>query len=225
MRRLLSLPLGAACLMLAAGCTSQKENREVSETGTPAIQTTSIQPTGTVAEDAQKSQGPFRVLFQTTKGDFVVRVHPEWAPHGAARFRGLVESGFYDGCRFFRVVPNFMAQFGIHGDPKVQALWRDRTLPDDPVLQSNTKYRITFATSGPNSRTTQVFISSKDNSFLDDQGFAPFGEVVEGMANVDAINDEYDEQPDQSQIQSRGNEYLKRSFPNLDFIQSAKIIE
>ncbi len=167
----------------------------------------------------------FKVEFKTSKGDFVVRVEPSWAPRGAARFRGLVEAGFYDGCRFFRVVPNFMVQFGINGDPKTQKIWRDRNIPDDPRRVPNTKYRITFANSGPNTRSTQVFINFQDNPNLDQQGFAPFGEVIEGMAVVNSINAEYGEQPDQQQIQTQGNAYLNRAFPNLDYIQSARIVE
>jgi peptidyl-prolyl cis-trans isomerase A (cyclophilin A) len=224
MQQLLSLPIGAACLLLAAGCTGQQENRDVSKSETPRVRTASTEATGTAGDD-QTTEKPFKVKFVTSKGDFVVRVIPEWAPQGAARFRGLVESRFYDGCRFFRVLPNFMVQFGINGDPKVQEIWRDRPLPDDRLTQSNTESRITFATSGPNSRTTQVFISYKDNSFLDSQGFTPFGEVVEGWAVVKDINSKHGEEPNQGQIQSQGNEYLKRAYPDLDYIETARIIE
>lgn len=226
MRQLLSLQIGAACLLLAVGCTSQRDNREVSQNENPPAQNASIEPTGTVQADTDDSKAPFQVEFKTTKGDFVVRVEPSWAPRGAARFRALVEAGFYDGCRFFRVVPDFMVQWGINGDPKTQRIWRDRNIPDDPRKESNTTGRITFAkTAQPNSRSTQVFINYKDNIGLDGQGFAPFGEVIEGMAVVESINSEYGEQPDQALIQEQGNAYLNRAFPNLDYIQSAKIIE
>jgi peptidyl-prolyl cis-trans isomerase A (cyclophilin A) len=167
----------------------------------------------------------YRVRFETTKGDFTVKVRPEWAPQGAKRFRELVESGFYDGARFFRVVPGFMVQFGISGDPKVSEEWREKTIPDDPVTQSNQRGYVTFATSGPDSRTTQVFINYGDNAQLDGQGFSPFGVVTQGMDVVDAINAEYREEPNQQLIQEEGNAYLDREFPNLDSIKKATIIE
>jgi cyclophilin family peptidyl-prolyl cis-trans isomerase len=124
-------------------------------------------------------EGTYRVLFETSKGDFTVEVHEDWAPRGAARFRELVEAGFYDDCRFFRVIKDFMAQVGMNGDPEVQARWQNNTIPDDPVVQSNTRGRVTFATSGPNSRTCQFFINFGDNSRLDSGGFAPIGEVID----------------------------------------------
>ena len=224
MQRLSSLGFGAVVLLLAAGCSSQ-ENREASKTENGPVQTVSVEPTAGPESDDQKGDGTFKVRFHTSKGDFVVQVHPEWAPRGADRFRALVEAGFYDSCRFFRVVPNFMVQWGINGNPETQAVWRNRSLKDDPVRQSNTEGRITFANSGPNSRSTQVFINYKDNSFLDSQGFAPFGEVIDGLTVVESINSEYEEKPNQSLIQSQGNAYLKRAFPNLDYIESAEIIE
>ncbi|REJ92810.1 MAG: peptidylprolyl isomerase [Planctomycetota bacterium] len=183
------------------------------------------------ADDAADNQQPFQVKFTTTEGDFVVEVHPEWAPRGAARFRELVEAEYYDGCRFFRVIDGFMAQFGMHGDPDVNAKWSKQTIKDDKPQKSNTRGRITFATSGPDSRTTQLFINFDDNSFLDDQGFAPFGEVVEGMDVVDALYDGYGEGaprgkgPSQGKIAAQGNDYLKQSFPELDYIETARIVE
>ncbi|MCA9034063.1 MAG: peptidylprolyl isomerase [Planctomycetaceae bacterium] len=170
-------------------------------------------------------EGTFKVKFESTAGDFVIEVNREWAPIGAQRFYDLVKSGFYDECRFFRVVPDFMVQFGLNGDPAINGQW-DRNLKDDPVKQSNERGFITFAkTALPNSRTTQVFINFKANTFLDSDGFAPFGEVIEGMENVDAIYSGYGEKPDQGRIQSSGNEYLKGSFPNLDYVKKATIIE
>ncbi len=175
--------------------------------------------------DAKKVPDVYKVKFETSCGDFVIEVNREWAPVGADRFHELVEMGFYNDCRFFRVVPDFMVQFGINGNPKVQKDWRDASIRDDRVRKSNKRGYITFATSGPNSRTSQVFINFKDNSFLDGQGFAPFGEVVEGMDVVDKIYSGYGEEPDQGAIQSKGNEYLQAQFPKLDYIKKATIVK
>ena len=166
----------------------------------------------------------FRASFDTSVGPFVILVHRAWSPKGADRFYNLVKYGFFDACRFFRVLPNFMVQFGINGDPAVQGPWRDANITDDPPSQSNKRGTISFATAGPNSRTTQVFINFKDNAGLDSQGFTPFGEVVSGMEAVDKINSLYRERPDQGQIQQRGNAYLAQ-FPNLDYIRKATIVK
>lgn len=167
----------------------------------------------------------YRVVFETTKGEFVVEVDRELAPLGADRFYNLVKNGFYDGAKFFRVVPGFVVQFGIPADPRVATAWRAQTIQDDPVKGTNEKGTITFATAGPNSRTTQVFINFADNTRLDRMGFAPFGRVVEGMDVVEKINAEYGERPNQGMIQAQGNAYLEREFPNLDGIKSARIEE
>ena len=166
----------------------------------------------------------FQVKFETSKGEFIVEVHPSWAPKGAARFRELVESGFYDGCRFFRVVPDFVVQFGINGDPKVQAQWRDKTIEDDPVVRSNKRGYVTFATRGPNTRTTQIFINLNDNSRLDEMGFVPFGAVVSGMSVVDSIESKYRQVADQGRIEAEGNAYLKENFPDMDYVIRATIV-
>ena len=165
----------------------------------------------------------YRATFDTSAGPFVVLVHRDWAPKGADRFYNMVKYGFFDNTRFFRVVANFMVQFGINGDPAVQDPWRNATIPDEPAKQSNKRGLMTFATSGPNSRTTQVFINFKDNGFLDSQGFTPFGEVVSGMDVVDKINAEYGEQPNQGLIQRQGNAYLTKAFPKLDYVKKATI--
>jgi peptidyl-prolyl cis-trans isomerase A (cyclophilin A) len=165
----------------------------------------------------------YNARFETSVGPFVVQVHREWAPKGADRFYNLVKNGFYDGARFFRVLPNFMAQFGINGDPSVQRAWRAANITDDPVTQSNRRGSITFATAGPGTRTTQVFINFANNARLDRDGFAPFGEVVSGMEVVDKINAEYKQMPDQGRIQAQGNGYLNREFPRLDYIKKAAI--
>ena len=179
-------------------------------------------------ESAAAEQAPetYQVLFETSKGDFTVEVHRKWSPNGADRFHKLVESGFYDECRFFRVLPGFMVQWGINGDPEVQKNWVKATMKDEPVVKSNTRGFITYAKSPQkNSRTSQVFINFGDNSRLDADGFAPFGQVVDGMDVVDAINAQYREQPDQEQIQESGNAYLNKSFPKLDFIKKATVVK
>ena len=174
----------------------------------------------------KKAPETFQAKFETTVGDFVIEVKREWSPNGADRFYHLVSQGLYDDCKFFRVVPKFMVQFGINGDPKTAAKWKEATIKDDPVVKSNKRGFVTFAKSGlPNSRTSQIFISYGDNTFLDSQGFSPFGKVVEGMDVVDKINSQYGEKPDQGQIQSRGNEYLNDKFPKLDGIKKATIVE
>lgn len=168
-----------------------------------------------------------KVKFECTCGDFVVAVHEDWAPIGAARFLELVEMGFYNEARFFRVVTKprpFIVQFGIPGDPDLAAEWREKRIEDDPVNEGNREGTLTFATAGPNTRTTQLFVNLADNHFLDSQGFSAFGEVVEGMENVRAICDEYGESPNQGRVQSEGNAYLERDFPNLDYIKSATVI-
>ena len=189
-----------------------------------------ISPAVQAGEDSEKLE-PFQVEFVTSAGDFTVEVQPEWAPRGAARFKELVEAKYYDECRFFRVIEGFMAQFGMNGDPKVNDKWRKKTIDDDKAQESNTRGRITFATSGPDSRTTQLFINFGDNSFLDGQGFAPFGEVVEGMDVVDALYDGYGEGaprgngPGQGRIAQDGNKYLKASFPKLDYVKTARLVD
>jgi peptidyl-prolyl cis-trans isomerase A (cyclophilin A) len=173
----------------------------------------------------------FRASFETSAGTFVVQVHREWAPEGADRFYNLVQSGYFDDTRFFRVIEGFMAQFGMNADPYVTAAWSQRPILDDSVTQSNERGRLTFAATGqPNSRTTQVFINLVDNPQLDGMGFAPIGEVVEGMDVVDALYSGYGEAaprgqgPLQQNIRARGNEYLEESFPELDYVVTARVL-
>lgn len=167
----------------------------------------------------------FKVKFETTAGDFVVEVNRDWAPLGAARFEELIKAGYYDGNRFFRVVPGFVVQFGLNGDPKVAAEWERKRLKDDPVTQTNAPGTITFATAGPNTRTTQLFINLGNNRRLDTMGFSPFGKVVEGFDVVKKINAEYGESPNQGRITAEGNAYLEKAFPRLDYIKTARIVE
>ena len=181
--------------------------------------------TPSVADEAGQAPETYKVFFETSGGDFTVEVHREWAPNGADRFYKLVESGFYDDCRFFRVVPGFMVQWGINGDPEIQQNWVKANIRDDRVTKSNKRGLITFATSGKDSRTSQVFINYKDNAFLDSQGFSPFGQVVDGMDVVDGINSQYGEQPNQGLIQAKGNEYLNKSFPKLTHIKKATVVK
>ena len=176
----------------------------------------------------EKAPDTYLAKFDTSKGVFVVEVHRDWAPLGADRFYNLVKNGFYDNVRFFRVLDNFMAQFGINGDPSIMAAWRGANLRDDPVKESNQRGYISFATGGPNTRTTQVFISYKDNSFLDKSGFSPFGKVVQGMDVVDMFYKGYGEGapsgrgPDQQKLQMEGDAHLK-AFPMLDYVKKATI--
>lgn len=178
---------------------------------------------------AFKEQAPamYKASFETSAGTFVVEVHRDWAPIGADRFYNLVKSGFFENVRFFRVIPGFMVQFGMHGDPAVGAAWRTAAIKDDPVKQSNKRGYITFATAGPNTRTTQIFINFADNASLDGQGFAPFGQVVSGMDVVDKLNASYGARPgdDQGNIAAGGNAYLEKTYPKLDLIKKATIVK
>jgi peptidyl-prolyl cis-trans isomerase A (cyclophilin A) len=188
-------------------------------------------PSKLLTPEALTARAPamFKAKFDTSKGIFIVEVHRDWAPLGADRFYNMVSNGFFSGVRFFRVIPMFMAQFGINGNPAVTTAWNKIDLKDDPAnKQSNQRGFITYGTTGrPNSRGTQVFINYKDNSFLDAQGFVPFGQVVEGMEVVDMLNSEYGSGPQNAQgrISSEGNKFLQTSFPKLDFIKTATIVK
>src|SRR3954466_8701141 len=179
----------------------------------------------TPAKLKEVAPATYQVSLDTSAGPVVITVTRAWAPKGADRFYNLVKHGYYDGTRFFRVVPNFMVQFGINGNPKIQSAWLEADIPDDPTTQSNKRGYVTFANRGPNSRSTQVFINFKDNSFLDTRNFTPFGQVTTGMEFVDKINSEYGENPDQGKIQGSGNAYLNKEFPRLDYIKKATIVK
>ena len=182
---------------------------------------------------AMREQAPatFRAKFSTTKGDFVVEVTRAWAPLGADRFYNLVKNHFFDGAAFFRVLPGFVAQFGLNSRPEVSRVWATATIKDDPVTQSNLTGYLTFATAGRNTRTTQLFINLADNRNLDGMGFAPFGKVVEGMDVVQQFYSGYGEGapggrgPDQGRITNEGKAYLEKEFPQLDTIKVAMIVQ
>jgi peptidyl-prolyl cis-trans isomerase A (cyclophilin A) len=177
----------------------------------------------------EQAPATYKAKFETSKGVFVIQVTRAWAPQGADRFYNLVRNGFFDDVRFFRVISGFMVQFGISGNPALSAKWRDADIRDDRVTQSNKRGMITFATAGPNTRTTQVFINFADNSMLDGQGFAPFGKVETGMNVVDALYAGYGEGaprgagPDQTRLQMEGNAYLAKDFPRMDYVKKATI--
>ena len=224
-RRTRYLPIFLTVAPLLIGCGGDGGSAGGTPADSPLLSPTSAAMTATAPDS-------YRARFETTKGTFVVQVQRSLSPHGADRFYNLVRGGFFDGVRFFRVIDGFMAQFGMHGDPQVNAAWRSVPIPDDGVAASNTRGMVTFAMTGqPNSRTTQVFINYRDNSNLDAMGFAPFGEVVEGMDVVDQLHSGYGEGapngrgPSQPQIQAEGNAYLERDFPELDHIERATIVE
>ncbi len=177
----------------------------------------------------EKAPETFKVKFRTSKGDFTVECKREWSPLGADRFYNLVKIGFFTDVAFFRVIEGFMAQFGIHGDPAVSAKWRSANIKDDPVIKSNKRGYISYAMAGPDTRSTQFFINFGNNANLDSMGFSPFAKVIEGMDVVDSIYSGYGEGapsgrgPGQHIIQSRGNEYLKKDFPQLDYIIEANM--
>ena len=198
-----------------------------------ALATTLVAPSVAAAQPSlknpasltDKAPATYKVKLDTTAGPVVIEVHRDWAPLGADRFYNLVKYGFYDGVRFFRVLPGFMAQGGMSGDPAIQKLWGRNNINDDPVKQSNKRGFVTFAKTGaPNSRSTQIFINYADNSSLDPHGFAPFGQVVSGMEAVDKF-ETYGRNnvPDQGMITTEGEAYLKRDYPKLTVIKKATI--
>ena len=206
----------SAFAVLATAASGQSALGKTSKLLTPAALTA-------------KAPEIFKAKLDTTKGVIVIEVHRDWSPLGADRFYNLVSNGFFDGVRFFRVIPNFMAQFGINGNPAVNAAWDKVDLKDDPGgKQSNTRGTISYGNTGqPNSRGTQVFINYKDNSFLDAQRFTPFGTVVEGMEFADKLNAEYGSNPQnqQGKIVTEGNKFLIANFPKLDYVKTATVVK
>jgi peptidyl-prolyl cis-trans isomerase A (cyclophilin A) len=206
------LPAGLCVLGIAIACSADSPPQRADSTASAA--------SGTV----MASPDSFRVAFETTRGNFVVDVIRAWSPRGVDRFHELVDAGYFTDIAFIRVLPGFVAQFGMHGDPALNGRWADKRILDDPVVQSNRRGTIVFATSGPNTRGNQFFINYADNTRLDGMGFSPFGRVVEGMSVVDSIYAGYRETPDQERVAAEGNAYLKREFPRLDYIKSARIV-
>ena len=165
----------------------------------------------------------FVVTVKTTKGIVKIEINRDWAPKGVDRFYNLVKVGFFTDIAIFRMVKGFVIQFGIHGTRLVSSVWEKANIDDDPVKESNLRGTLTFATGGPNTRTTQLFINLNDNIRLDMMGFSPIGKVIEGMEIIDALNFEYGERPNQGRIHAQGNQYLRSQFPNLDYIESMVI--
>jgi peptidyl-prolyl cis-trans isomerase A (cyclophilin A) len=217
-------PAGQAVPAKSATSGQGTAAKKTATAARPAYDRTLLRP-ALLKENAPET---YKVKFTTTRGEFTVVVTRVWAPLGADRFYNLVKHHFYDNASVFRVVPGFVAQFGISSYPPVTAAWEKTEIKDDPVTQTNKKGYLTFATAGPNTRTTQVFISLKDNPFLDKSGFAPFGSVdAEGMKVVEMFYDQYGDNAgiDQGQIEKLGKTYLDKSFPKLDTIKSAVITD
>ena len=237
-----------ALLFACGGNTAPADSAQAEKAAEPAKSEATAKPSAKPAEPAKPAEGPhpglldpaqaklsappsFKAKFETTKGDFIVEVTKAWAPNGADRFFSLVTIGYYTDIPMFRVIEGFMVQFGIHGDPKMNKVWKNASILDDKVSQSNTPGMITFATRGPNTRTTQLFINYGQNVRLDGMGFAPFGKVVEGMDVVNAVYSGYGEGaprgrgPSQGRMQSEGNAYLKAEFPEMDYIKSISIVK
>ena len=220
------LPFLSLCVALlpsipsAAQATSPRPKTAASRPSATAARPSLLNPASLTA----KAPADFKVKFTTSAGDFVVEVHKDWAPLGADRFYNLVRRGFFTNASFFRVVPGFVVQFGLNADPAVNKVWEQAKIQDDPVKQSNNRGTLVFATAGPNTRTTQFFINFANNGRLDGMGFAPFGEVIDGMDVVDKIYAGYGEQPRQDLITAQGDAYISQNFPKIDRIKFARVV-
>jgi peptidyl-prolyl cis-trans isomerase A (cyclophilin A) len=218
-----------ALIAAAAVVACERTPQQTQTSGGAGVSSAANAPAGSTGA-AAAAPDSFLVAFQTNKGRFVVQAVRAWAPKGVDRFHMLVNEKFYDRAKFFRVLPDFMAQFGIAGDPKVDAAWKDNVITDDPVAQSNRRGFLSYATGGPNTRSTQLFINTRDNQRLDGAGFSPFARVVQGMNVVDSLYTGYGEGapggggPEQGRIHEQGNAYLNRYFPKLDSIISARVV-
>jgi peptidyl-prolyl cis-trans isomerase A (cyclophilin A) len=210
-------------VLVAAGCGGGPDAEEPTD---PRLTDPLLRGADQYAETAPAQ---YQVRLETSAGAVVIQVHRAWAPLGADRFYNLAKGGFYDDTRVYRIVPGFMAQFGVSGNPYVNQVWKSEYLVDDPVTETNARGRVAFAKGGLHTRTTEVFVSFKDNAALDDEGFAPFGEVIEGMDVVDAFYADYGDGPPrgdgpyQAMAAARGNEYLDADFPELTRILRATV--
>ena len=215
-----------SCLFAQAPATKSTATKSTASKSTGTATKSAAPRPSLLNPSSMKARGPetYKAQFTTTKGDFVVEVHRDWAPLGADRFYNLVRNGFFTNAAFFRVIPGFVVQFGLSANPAVNKVWENARIMDDPVKQSNKPGSIVFATAGPNTRTTQLFINYGNNAPLDPQGFAPFGTVIDGMDVVQKIYSGYGERPDQGRITAEGKPYLDKNFPQLDSITSAKIL-
>ncbi len=227
------LLLGAAATMVLAASVAAQTKSPTQKAGSGIHAAASAAyPAALLKPETLTAKAPevFEVKFITSKGEFMVKVTRAWAPNGADRFYNLVRSRFYDGASFFRVVPGFVAQFGLSAHPAVSKAWSAARIQDDPVAQSNKKGSLTYAMAGPNTRTTQLFINLADNARLDGMGFSPFGEVTQGMEVVEQLYSGYGDGaprgsgPGQDLIQGQGRAYLEKEFPLLDSIQTARIV-
>jgi peptidyl-prolyl cis-trans isomerase A (cyclophilin A) len=230
---LLALTSTAFGFHVSSSCQQQLSRRDILEASVTTVATTFIaarQPA--LAEDSKVVELTVNNLSDGSSGKVQIQLKPDWAPRGVARFEELTEQNFWKDCRIFRVLPGFVAQFGINGDPSVQSKWRSANIPDDPVKVSNERGTVVFATAGPNTRTTQIFINTRDqgNAFLNKQGFSPIGQVIQGMDVVDKFYAGYGEGapsgkgPNQGLIQAKGNAYLEESYPKLSYIADAKFM-
>ena len=218
----------SAFLLFAAGC----RQGDAGDAATPTFDARTVLMDPSHALWSEPAPDVFQVRVETSKGSFVIEAHRAWAPTGVDRFYNLVRTGFFDDSRFFRVRAGFIAQFGIPGDPAVTALWKDRTMPDDPVRQSNTRGYVAYAMTGPDTRTTQLYINYGDHARLDAEGFAPIGRVVEGMEVVDQLYAGYDEEAGggmrggkQDKMLEGGNAHLDAHFPLLDKLWRATMVK
>lgn len=216
----LALGAVAACSTLSQAQATGARPKTAATRPSTAAHSSLLNPASLKA----KAPAEFKARFTTTAGIFVVEVHRDWAPLGADRFYNLVRRGFFTNASFFRVVPGFVVQFGLNANPAINKAWHDANIQDDAVKQSNKRGALVFATAGPNTRTTQLFINLADNARLDGMGFAPFGEVIEGMDVVDKINPQYGEQPQQDRITAEGDAYIAQNFPKIDKIRFARVV-
>jgi peptidyl-prolyl cis-trans isomerase A (cyclophilin A) len=225
----------AAALVVLAACRSPEEEKPARPQPSASASAATVLPSRDVLLDPEaptpRAPDLFKARFVTSKGDFLVEVRREWAPRGVDRFYRLAKAGFFDDARFFRVIDQSLVEFGISGEPALSAKWQKATFKDDPVKESNKRGALSFAMNGAGSRATRVFVNTTDNTELDAMGFAPFGVVREGMGVVDSLYKGYGEGaphgrgPEPAKIVDEGNAYLKKSFPQLDWIKEVRVIE